>query len=86
MQTDAILPSVQPCHGQTRRSMWGGGVVWWCLVNFKCRGVLLIWIKLGQGPAALGVGNCGVVWICFLSFIFSLFYIRPPPLPLWETI
>ena len=25
----------------------------WYWANFKCRGVLLVWIKVGQGPTAL---------------------------------
>ena len=28
-------------------------------VNFQCRGVLLVWIRVGQGPAALAVGAGG---------------------------
>ena len=32
-----------------------------CRVNFQCRGVLLIWITVGQGPTALAVGAGGVV-------------------------
>ena len=44
----------------------GGRVVRRC-----CRGVLLIWIIVGQGPIALAVGAGGVVWIFFLSSIFS---------------
>ena len=47
-------------------------MVRWCWVNFQCRGVLLIWIKVGQGPTALAVGAAGVVWTFFLSSIFSL--------------
>ena len=58
----------------------GGRVVRWCWVNFQCRGVLLIWIKVGQGPTALAVGAGGVVSTFFLSSIFSRFF-----LPLWET-
>ena len=30
-----------------------------CWVNFQCRGVLLIWIRVGQGPTALAVGASG---------------------------
>ena len=30
-----------------------------CWVNFQCRGVLLIWITVGQGPTALAVGVGG---------------------------
>ena len=38
-------------------------MVRWCWVNFRCRGVLLILIILGQGPTALAVG--AVVWTFF---------------------
>ena len=34
----------------------GGRVVRWCWVNFQCRGVLLLWINIGQGLTALAVG------------------------------
>ena len=37
----------------------GGRVVRWCWVNFQCRGVLLISIRVGQGPTALAVGAGG---------------------------
>ena len=50
------------------------------LVNFQCRGVLLIWIRVGQRPIALAVG---AGWDCldiFLSSVVSLYF-----LPLWET-
>ena len=30
-----------------------------CWVNFQCRGVLLIWIIVGQGPTVLAVGAGG---------------------------
>ena len=46
-----------------------------CLVNFQCRGVLLIWIIVGQGPIALAIG---AGWGCmdiFLSSITSLFFL-----------
>ena len=44
----------------------------WCWVNFQCRGVLLIWIRVGQGPNALAVGAGGG---CL--DIFSLVYHFP---------
>ena len=47
----------------------------WCLVNFQCRGVLLILIIVRQGPTALTVGEGGVVWTFLLSSISSLFVI-----------
>ena len=47
----------------------GGGVLRWCWVNFQCWGVLLIWVRLGQGPTALAVG---ADWGCL--DIFSLVY------------
>ena len=52
----------------------GGRVVRWCWVNFQCQGVLLIWIKVGQGPTALAVGaggGCLAIFFSRLSFLFS---------------
>ena len=46
----------------------------WSWVNFQCRGVLLIWIRVGQGPAALAVGaggGCLDIFYSRLSFVFS---------------
>ena len=34
----------------------GGRVVRWSWVNFQCQGVLLVRIRVGQGPTALAVG------------------------------
>ena len=34
-------------------------MVRWSWVNFQCRGVLQIWIIVGQGPTALVVGAGG---------------------------
>ena len=50
----------------------GGRVVRWSWVNFQCRGVLRVWIRVGLGPPALAVGTGGVVWTFLLSSIFSL--------------
>ena len=45
------------------------------LVNFQCRGVLLIWIIVGQGPTVLAVGaDVGCLDIFPLSMI-SLFFL-----------
>ena len=30
-----------------------------CWVNFQCRGVLLVWMIVGQGPIALALGAGG---------------------------
>ena len=38
-------------------------------------GVLLIWIRVGQGPAALAVSAGGSFWTFFLSSIISLFFL-----------
>ena len=58
------------CSSQTDG---GGRVVRRCWVNFQCRGVLLIWIMVGQGPIALAVGAGGVFGHFFshLSLFFS---------------
>ena len=53
----------------------GGRVVRWGWVNFQCRGVLLIWIKVGQGPTVLAVGAGGVCLDIFLSSIISLYFL-----------
>ena len=46
-------------------------VRWWW-VNLQCRGVLLIWIRVGQGPTALAVGaRGGCLDIFTLAFYFS---------------
>ena len=59
----------------------GGWVVRRFWVIFQCRGVLLIWIIVGQGPVALAVGAGGG---CL--DIFSLIYPFSPLSPsLWET-
>ena len=53
----------------------GGRVVRWCWVNFQCRGVLLIWIRVGQGPTALAVcAGVGCLDI-FFSSVVSLFFL-----------
>ena len=55
-------------------------MVRWCWVNFQCRGVLLIWLTVGQGPTALAVGAGGG---CL--DIFTLIYLFSPLSPsLWE--
>ena len=60
-------------NGELRRG--GGRVVRWSWVNFQCRGVLLVWIRVGQGPTALAVGAGGVVWTFLLSSILSLLFL-----------
>ena len=52
----------------------GGRVVRWSWVNFQCRGVLLVWIGVGQGPTALVVGGGGGCLDIFtLIYPFSSF-------------
>ena len=50
----------------------GGRVVQWCWVHFQSRGVLLIWIKVGQGPAALAEGAGGGLFGHFFSHLSFL--------------
>ena len=59
----------------------GGRVERRCWVNFQCRGVLLVWMIVGQGPTALAVGaGGGGLDIFSLSYLFSI--LSPS---LWET-
>ena len=51
-------------------------MVRWSWVNFQCRGVLLIWMIVGQGPIAPAVGAGGVVWTFLLSTILSFFFVH----------
>ena len=53
----------------------GGRVERRCWVNLQCRGVLLVWMIVGQGLIALAIGAGGVVWTFFLSSIFSVFFL-----------
>ena len=60
---------------------WGGRVVRWCWVNFQCWSILLILIKVGQGPTALAVGVGGDCLDIF-SLIYHFSFLSPS---LWET-
>ena len=52
-----------------------------CWVDFQCRGVLLVWMVVGQGPTALAVGaGGGGLDIFSLSYLLSI--LSPS---LWET-
>ena len=56
-------------------------MVRWCWVNFQCRGVLLILIKVGQGPTALSVG-AGGGYLDIFSLVYHFSFLSPS---LWET-
>ena len=52
---------------------WSGGAM--VLFNFQCRSVLLIWVRVGQGPNALAVGaggGCLNIFTLVYYFSFSL--------------
>ena len=53
----------------------------WCLVNFQCLGVLLIWIEVGQGPTAPAVGADG----CCLDIFSLVDHFSFLSASLWET-
>ena len=61
----------------------GGRVVQWCWVNFQCRGVLLIWIRVGQGPTALAVGAGGGSLDIF-SLVYHFSFLLPLSLSLGD--
>ena len=53
---------------------WGGRVERRCWINLQCRGVLLVWTIVGQGPIALAVGAGRGLFEHFfsrLSFLLS---------------
>ena len=53
----------------------GGRVVRRCWVNFQCRGVPLILMRVGQGPTALAVGaggGCLDIFTLVYQFSFLL--------------
>ena len=56
-------------------------MVRWSWVNFQCRGVLLVWIRVGQGPTALAVGAGGGCLDIF-TLIYPFSCLSPS---LWET-
>ena len=66
---------------RTYKQSRGGRVVRRCGVIFRCRGVLLIWITVGQGPIVLAVGAGGGCLDIF-SLIYHLSILSPS---LWET-
>ena len=51
-------------------------MVRWCWVNFQCQGVLLIWIRVGQGPTALAVGAGGGCLDIF-SLVYHFSFLSP---------
>ena len=59
----------------------GGRVGRWCWVSFQCRGVLLVWIIVGQGPTVLAVG-AGGGWMGVFSLVYHFSFLSPS---LWET-
>ena len=73
---------VQFFHSLFSGSKRGGPVVRLCFVNFQCQGVLLIWIRVGQGPTvlAVGVGGCSR----FGHFFSLLSFPFPCPLSLGD--
>ena len=44
----------------------------WSWVNFQCRGVLLVWIIIWQGPTVLEVGAGSSDIFSHLSFLSSI--------------
>ena len=53
----------------------------WSWINLQVRGVLLVWIRVGQGPTALAVGAGGGCLDIF-TLIYPFSFLSPS---LWET-
>ena len=69
---DAMMLGKIPVPGRPS-NLGGGRVERRCLVNFQCRGVLLVCMIVGQGPIALAVGAGGGLDIFSLIYLFSFF-------------
>ena len=60
---------------------WSGRVMQWCWENFQCRGVLLNWSRVGEGPTALAVGaGGGCLDIFSLVYHFSFLSLGDGPI------
>ena len=71
-QVTTLLESIEKRGGRVERRCW---------VNFQSRGVLLVWMIVGQGPIALAVGaGGGCLDIFSLIYLFS--FLSPS---FWET-
>ena len=46
-------------------------------VNFQCRGVLLIWIIVGQGPITLAVDAGGGCCLGIFSLVYLFSFLSP---------
>ena len=84
------LTAILPRMSQTRSWVSGGGlVVRWCWIGIQCRGVLLIWIRVGKEPTVLAAGAGGGCLDTFLSSIRSLIFLplsgRRPDID-WKTV
>ena len=76
-----FIGTLKSNHPHCPNNEGGGQVVRWCWVSFQCRGVLLIWIRVGQGPTALVVragGGC----LDIFSLLYHFSFLSPS---LWET-
>ena len=52
---------------------------------FQCRGVLLIWIRVGQGPTALAVG-AGEGCLDIFSLLYRFSFLSPSLCPISTEI
>ena len=77
----STLKKITSTYAFKSLSPGGGRVVRWSWVNFQCRGVLLVWIRVGQGPTALAVGAGGGCLDIF-TLIYPFSSLSPS---LWET-
>ena len=66
------FPRVALRYGKMAEHTGGGRVVRWCWVNFQCRGVLLVWIRVGRGLLRLQWVRVGVVWTFFFRLSLPL--------------
>ena len=77
--TENLLPPHPTIPNQNHLTIGGGRAVRWCWANFQCRGVLLIWIRIGQGSSLLA-GGAGGVCLDIFSLVYLFSFFLPPSL------
>ena len=69
-----VLAILSPTYANNKKSGWLGRAM--VLGSFQCRGVLLLWHTVGQGPAVLAAG---AGWVGYFFYFFFKSYVSYLP-------